>query len=104
VLPPLQHLNTFLKSGSTAEASWEPFDISVKEYEALVPQLLQPDRVYLERFSQHTWQVFQLDPSLDQYTDYAQWQQKVREKHQQSWGLQMATLQHEMVMSAHKKS
>ena len=103
VLPLLPHLNTMLKSGRTVNASWEPFEVTPEEYAALVPKLLEPDHALLEQFSSHKWQVFQADPSLDHYSDFAEWQLKAREKHQQSWGLRLAKLQHEMLMSAQKK-
>ena|SRR5258708_6216749 len=102
LVPPRECLNSFLKTGRSAEASWEPFEIDTEEYAALEAQLLNPDLSALSKYSMHGWQTFTRDPALDQYDDLAQWQAKAREKHLQAWQQQMARLQHEMVMRAHK--
>lgn len=98
LLPPRQCLNSFLKNGHSAEASWEPFEFSPEEYLALEDRLLNPDLKALAQYSAHGWQTFSRDPALDQYGDLAVWQAKVREKHIQVWQQRMARLQHAMVM------
>lgn len=103
ILPPLHLLNTVLKAGALASSRWEPFELSAEEYAALVPKMLQPNRVELAKYTQHIWQSFERDEALDNITDYGLWQQRVREKHMQSWAMRMARMQHEMVMAAHNK-
>ena len=102
LIPPLLCLNALLKKGSSVEATWAPFEVTPEEYAGLVARLLTPDRAILKRHFVPEWQSFQRDPSLDQYTDYAQWQRKALEKHGAAWGMKMATLQHEAVMRARK--
>ena len=99
LIPPGECLNSFFNSGRSAEASWEPFEITPGEYAELESKLLKPDLDALSQYSRNGWQSFSRDASLDGYTDYAQWQLKVREKHQQAWAMGMAKLQHEMAMT-----
>ncbi|HEX4871379.1 MAG TPA: hypothetical protein VFV27_03615 [Nevskiaceae bacterium] len=102
LIPPLAVLNSFLKSGRSTEAAWVPFELDAAEYAALEAQLLKPDIAALSNYTPHTWQTFERDASIDQYTDPAQWQAKAREKHMAVFGQRMARLQHEMVMAKHR--
>lgn len=102
LIPPPAVLNAFLKSGRSAEAAWTPFEIDEAEYAALEAELLKPDIAALSKVTPHTWQTFERDASLDQYTDPVQWQAKAREKHMVVFGQRMARLQHEMVMAKHR--
>jgi hypothetical protein len=43
LVPPRECLNSFLRSGRSAEASWEPLEIGPEEYSALEGRLLDPD-------------------------------------------------------------
>lgn len=102
IFPPLHHLNAILKSGTHVGATWEPFELSEEEYQNVLPRLVNPDANLLAQYSRYEWQVFEVDPDLDKFTDFAEWQRRACEKHGQAYGLRMAMLQHELVTGSTK--
>jgi hypothetical protein len=106
VFPPLRLLNQVLAAGGkkwVVGATWEPFQITADEYQEAIPNVLVPPSQLLERYSRTPWQVFELDPELDDCADYDEWFKITMHKHGQAWGLRMALTQHQMVMRAKKE-
>jgi len=90
VFPPLHLLNWLLRRGGgdggmSPGASWEPFEISPAEYEAVVAQVLSPDRRVLESEARYFWQEFVLDHEFDQDADWFTWTKRVCAKHRAAW-------------------
>lgn len=106
IFPPLHLLNQVLMAGGkkwVTGATWEPFQITAEEYKEAIPNILVPPSALLERYSRTPWQVFELDPDLDDCADYESWLKKAMQKHGQAWGLRMALTQHQMVTRARKE-
>lgn len=104
VFPPLHLLNQVLLTGGkhpgVTGTSWEPFELSRDEYTAILPSILSPDTVALQKYSRFPWQRFGLDGELDGCTDYIDWQRKACAKHGTEHGARLAAIQHELVSSS----
>jgi hypothetical protein len=98
VFPPLHILNQILASGGSdggmsPGATWEPFEVSAGEYDALVQGITTLDPRTLGDAARFKWLRFTFDPSFDQIEVWSEWMTAVCAKHREAYHRRIAEAQ-----------
>lgn len=94
IFPPFHIMKQMLKTGGSdggmsPGATWEPFEISKSEYDALVETIRTLDPLTLGDDARYTWPRFEFDPSFDEIDSWEEWLFAVCEKHRDAYHLKL---------------
>ena len=97
LLPPLHLLSPLLMSGGSEGgmgpgATWEPFNLSISEYEELVASLATQSASEVSQRARYAEVPLAVDPSFDHINDRFAWAKAVMEAHGERYRLRVREL------------
>lgn len=90
IFPPLHILNENLKKGSSGGGMspgcmWEPFELEDNEYQQLLPLVLKPDLIQLQKKARYAMFAYQLEDSFDHIEGRFEWLAAISQKYREAF-------------------